>query len=29
MTKFARRTMPADWWQKPSKVVHNLTTDWD
>jgi len=28
MTKLARHAMPADWWQKLSKVVHNLTADW-
>jgi len=27
MTKPARRAMSTDWWQKPSKVVHNLTTN--
>jgi len=21
--------MLTDWWQKPSKVVHNLTADWE
>jgi len=27
MTKPVRRAMLADWWQKSSKVVHNLTAD--